>query len=53
MNPSARYAREDGCWESHGTPVAPRSLYLKQLEDRLGGEAVRNIATDTQMETQA
>lgn len=33
----------DGMWESTNTPVAPRSLYLKQLEDRLGAQAVRNI----------
>ena len=32
--------REDGHWESHGRHVEPRSLYLKQLEDRLGPEAV-------------
>jgi len=24
-------------------PVNPRSLYLKQLEDRLGAQAVKNI----------
>jgi len=44
--------REDGYWESHGAPVTPRSLYLKQLEDRLGVDAVRNMATEAQMETQ-
>jgi hypothetical protein len=31
-------------WESLGQPVQPVSLYLRQLEDRLGPEAVRNIA---------
>ena len=35
-----RHKREDGYWESHGKKVTPRSLYLKQLEDRLGIEAV-------------
>ncbi len=38
-----RHAREDGYWDSHGQKVAPRSLYLKQLEDRLGIEAVKAI----------
>ena len=38
-----RHAREDGYWESHGQKVHPRSLYLKQLEDRLGIEAVKAI----------
>lgn len=33
----------DGYRESHGTPVTPRSLYLTQLEERLGAEAVKNI----------
>lgn len=35
--------RNSGYWESLGTAVYPRSLYLKQLEDRLGSEAVTNI----------
>jgi len=34
-------------WDKH---VAPRSLYLKQLEDRLGSDAVRNIAVPGQIE---
>lgn len=34
----------DGMWESTNKSVAPRSLYLKQLEDRLGVQAVQNIA---------
>ena len=38
-----RYKREDGYWESHGQKVDPRSLYLKQLEDRLGIEALKAI----------
>ncbi len=37
------YRRPDGYWESHGRKVEPRSLYLKQLEDRLGIDAVRAI----------
>jgi hypothetical protein len=32
-----------GYWESPNVPVAPRSLYLQQLEERLGREAPRNI----------
>ncbi|MCF8381537.1 MAG: hypothetical protein K9H49_18330 [Bacteroidales bacterium] len=34
-----------GFWESYGTPVLPRSLYLSQLKDRLGEQAVLNITT--------
>jgi hypothetical protein len=30
------FPRPQGFWESHGTPVAPRSLYFAQLQDRLG-----------------
>ncbi len=37
-----------GWWESHGNPVNTRSLYLQQLQDRLGEEAVSNITTDEQ-----
>jgi hypothetical protein len=33
-------------WDKH---VAPRSLYLKQLDDRLGAEAVRKIAVPNQL----
>lgn len=32
-----------GWWESHGAPVGPRSLYLQQLQDRLGLSAVEAI----------
>ncbi len=32
----------DGVWESFGRLVEPRSLYEKQLEDRLGHQAVIN-----------
>lgn len=38
----------EGLFNSHGTNVLPRSLYLQQLEDRLGAEAVDNIASDAQ-----
>lgn len=40
--------REQGVYESHGKPVNPRSLYLKQLEDRLGVQAVKNVTTEAQ-----
>jgi hypothetical protein len=33
----------EGIFDSHGTPVAPQSLYLAQLQDRLGPAAVRSI----------
>lgn len=39
----------NGYWESWGTHVLPRSLYLQQLEDRLGAAAVQNIATTEQL----
>ena len=35
--------REQGYTESHGKHVKPRSLYLQQLEDRLGKQAVKNL----------
>jgi hypothetical protein len=38
------FARTDGWWESPGKPVLPGSLYRRQLEDRLGPQAVKNIA---------
>ena len=38
----------DGWWESQGTHVAPRSLYLAQLKDRLGAGAVLAVTTDSQ-----
>lgn len=40
--------RKPGYYESHGTHVQPRSLYLKQLEDRLGVSAVKNITIEEQ-----
>lgn len=35
-----------GVLDSHGTPVAPQSLYLAQLAERLGPQALRNIGYD-------
>lgn len=35
-----------GIVESQGTPVTPASLYLGQLRDRLGAQAIRNIGYD-------
>ncbi|MHB9029531.1 MAG: hypothetical protein ACYC9O_12245 [Candidatus Latescibacterota bacterium] len=37
------YGKEDGYIESLDEHVLPRSLYLKQLEDRLGKQAVGNV----------
>ncbi len=36
------FDRPDGWWESEGHHVSPRSLYLQQLQDRLGATAVAN-----------
>jgi len=33
----------EGIKDSHGTPVTPRGLYLAQLAERLGPQAVKNI----------
>ena len=33
----------EGIYDSHGLPVAPLSLYLAQLTERLGKNAIRNI----------
>jgi hypothetical protein len=33
----------EGVFESHGTPVAPQSLYLAQLAERSGPQALKNI----------
>jgi len=38
----------EGYWESWGTKVQPRSLYLQQLEERLGANAVNNITLPQQ-----
>ena len=37
------FERSEGWWESEGRHVTPRSLYLKQLEDRLGPAAIANV----------
>lgn len=39
-----------GHYDQHGTHVAPRSLYLKQLEDRLGVAAVEDITIPEQQQ---
>lgn len=39
-----------GHYDAHGEHVIPRSLYLKQLEDRLGISAVENITMPEQLE---
>ncbi|HWK57643.1 MAG TPA: hypothetical protein VNQ80_09905 [Parapedobacter sp.] len=33
----------EGTFDAHGTPVTPQSLYLTQLEERLGKQALINI----------
>jgi hypothetical protein len=38
-----------GYWESWGVPVLPRSLYLQQLQERLGASAVAQITTADQI----
>ncbi len=37
-----------GYWESWGAAVTPRSLYLQQLEDRLGPAAVEQVSIPAQ-----
>ncbi|MEM7791727.1 MAG: hypothetical protein AAF546_10025 [Verrucomicrobiota bacterium] len=37
-----------GFWESRQVPVTPRSLYYKQLEDRLGSEILQLVTTQAQ-----
>lgn len=37
-----------GIWESEQVPVTPRSLYYKQLSDRLGDAAVQTVTTSGQ-----
>lgn len=37
------FTRAQGSWESYGMNVKPQSLYLQQLEERLGKRAVENI----------
>jgi hypothetical protein len=33
----------EGIYDSHGIPVTPKSLYLAQLSERLGKQALANI----------
>lgn len=40
--------REAGYWESYGQHVTPKSLYLRQLRDRLGADAVRAIGYEVE-----
>lgn len=42
-NSDDRRQRLDGYWEKHGQHVSPRSLYLQQLQERLGADAVMKI----------
>jgi len=37
-----------GYWDNWNNPVLPRSLYLQQLEDRLGTQAVENVTIPEQ-----
>jgi F5/8 type C domain len=37
----------EGEFDSHGTPVTPQSLYLAQLEQRLGPHALKNIGYES------
>jgi hypothetical protein len=41
--------KENGYMESLDRPVTPRSLYLTQLRERLGDQAVRNVALPSQL----
>ena len=42
--------RPEGNWDSYGKHVVPRSLYLAQLEERLGEQALENVTTPAQRE---
>ncbi len=42
-NPAGRTLLGDGWIESPDRPVTPRSLYLQQLKDRLGMQALENV----------
>jgi hypothetical protein len=43
-------AEPDGIWQSEGAHVSPRSLYYKQLEERLGRNAVHSVILPEQDE---
>ncbi len=38
------FERPDATWDALGKHVEPRSLYMQQLEDRLGNDAVANVS---------
>lgn len=40
---ASKWGIKDGHWESFGKPMKPESLYVQQLRDRLGAEAVKNL----------
>ena len=42
--------KENGHIESLDRHVTPRSLYLTQLRERLGEQAVRNVAAPSQLD---
>ncbi len=44
--PLVDFSKEKGFIESQGRHISPRSLYLTQLEERLGEEALANIAKE-------
>jgi hypothetical protein len=44
---TVEHQRGNGYWESVNQPVHPRSLYLQQLADRLGPEAVKRATQST------
>lgn len=50
--PSASWAPEEpfGIWDSHNTPVQPRSLYYAQLGERLGNSALSTVRLPAQDE---
>lgn len=50
ISPGHLQDRTPGRYESHGKHVEPRSLYLKQLEERMGPAAVKQIASDAQLQ---
>ncbi len=39
------YEGEDGIYDSHSTPVAPRSLFIQQLTDRVGSQKANAIVS--------
>ncbi|HEY7090621.1 MAG TPA: discoidin domain-containing protein [Tepidisphaeraceae bacterium] len=41
----------EGIFDSHGTPVAPQSLYLAQLNERLGPQALKNLGYESNTES--